>query len=362
MAAEIETRDCAPAGLPPAEVMYRAVAQRDASFDGVFVVGVRTTGVFCRPGCGAKTPNRENVEFFARPHDALLAGYRPCRRCRPLEAWGTHPDWVAGVLELVERRPEERITAAELRAAGVEPARVARYFRRRFGMSFQAYVRSRRMASAVREIRAGRPVGQVAIRSGFESESGFRDAFRRLFGEAPTRVNGRGADVLTARWLPTPLGPMLAVACERGLCLLEFLDRRALPAQLRTLRRRVPGPVVPGESAHLSRLEAQLGEYFEGARRVFDLAIHAPGTPFQERVWEALRRIPFGVTRSYGEIARELGRPGAVRAVARANGMNRLAIVIPCHRVVGADGKLTGYGGGLWRKQRLLELERGMGE
>lgn len=348
----------AASALPPANVMYAAVKRRDASFVGVFVVAVRTTGVFCRPGCTARTPRRENVEFFADARAALRRGYRPCRRCRPLDSAGEHPEWVRRLLDLVDDRRDERWTAARLRAEGVEPARAARYFRRTFGMTFQAYARSRRIASAARELRTGKPVGWVAIRSGYESESGFRDAFRRQFGDSPTRTRECGNGELAAQPIATPLGELLAVSADQGVCLLEFADRRALRSQLATLRRRVPGPVIHADHPHLSALRAQLAEYFAGARRDFDVPILTRGTPFQEQVWAALRRIPVGQTRSYAEIARQVGRPTAVRAVARANGQNRLAILIPCHRVIGSNGALTGYGGGLWRKQWLLAHER----
>ncbi|MDA8426825.1 MAG: methylated-DNA--[protein]-cysteine S-methyltransferase [Treponema sp.] len=157
--------------------------------------------------------------------------------------------------------------------------------------------------------------------------------------------------------MESPIGPLIAAATDRGVCLLEFSDRRMLEAQARTLRSRLGLPVAPGSSPHLVRLSEELAEYFAGKRRSFDLPLFEPGTPFQERVWEELRRIPFGETRSYKELATAIGEPHAMRAVARANGFNRIAILVPCHRVIGADGGLGGYGGGIWRKQRLLELE-----
>lgn len=162
--------------------------------------------------------------------------------------------------------------------------------------------------------------------------------------------------MVVAATLDTPLGPMLAAATDTGVCLLEFLDRRMLSTQMAILERRV-GRVVPGRHAHLERLQAELIEYFAGARRHFSVPLVVPGSPFERGVWDELRRIPAGETRSYDALALALGRPGAARAVGRANGRNRLAIVIPCHRVIGADGALTGYGGGLWRKQALLDLE-----
>jgi AraC family transcriptional regulator of adaptative response/methylated-DNA-[protein]-cysteine methyltransferase len=156
--------------------------------------------------------------------------------------------------------------------------------------------------------------------------------------------------------LESQLGPLLGAATDEGVCLLEFFDRRMLPTQLKIIERRL-GRIVPGRHAHLDRLQRELNEYFAGKRQDFTVPIVAPGSPFERSVWRALRAIPPGETRSYDSLAMQLGRGGAARAVGRANGRNRLAILIPCHRVIGADGALTGYGGGLWRKQALLDLE-----
>jgi AraC family transcriptional regulator of adaptative response/methylated-DNA-[protein]-cysteine methyltransferase len=225
-------------------------------------------------------------------------------------------------------------------------------------MTFQAYQRARRVAAALPSLRNGSRVGALADASGFESESGFRAAFTQLFGAAPTQIAG-DANVLHAQRIATPIGPMLAIADDQGVLLLEFVDRRALATQIATLRRRASGPIVPGDNAHLRRLADELERYFAGDLRAFDLELVARGTPFQERVWAELRRIPCGETRSYADVARAIGHPSAVRAVAHANGMNRIAILIPCHRVIGSDGSPTGYAGGLWRKTWLLDHERG---
>ena len=191
---------------------------------------------------------------------------------------------------------------------------------------------------------------------GFESGSGFRDAFARVFGTPPSQARDVGC--LYARWFESPLGPLLALANDEGLHLLEFVDRRGLERELQTLRRRVPHHVVPGDHAHLDSIGRELAEYFSGDTLEFATPIKLDGSPFQRAVWEALREIPPGATRSYAEIAARVGKPSAVRAVGRANGDNKLVIIVPCHRVIGADGTLTGYGGGLWRKAWLLEHER----
>ncbi len=340
----------------PAE-MERAFLGRDASYDGVFVTGVKTTGIFCRPSCTARKPRPENLEFFGSVKDALFAGYRPCRRCQPLAADGRPPEWVETLLAALDASPEGRLRAPQLRVLGVTPERARRFFQKAYGLSFDAYCRARRLGRALTQLRAGTDLDSAAFDAGYDSLSGFRDAFSKYFGQPPGR--GRDGECAWAAWLPTPLGPMVAAATGAGVCLLEFTDRRRLETQLAILTRRLGLPLVPGENDPLRALRTELREYFEGRRRAFEVPLHVAGTPFQERVWGELRRIPYGETRSYAEVARAVGSPGAVRAVGQANGMNRIAIVLPCHRVVNAGGQLGGYGGGLWRKRRLLALEQG---
>lgn len=342
--------------LPSKNVMYRAVVDRDSAYEGVFVVAVRTTGIFCRPTCPARKPQAENVEFFRSAGDAMAAGYRPCKRCRPLEPRGKTPDWLSELLAAVESDPGRRWTDADIRAKGVDPARLRRWFQEHHGMTFHAYQRSRRLGMALGRMRGG--AGQIgtAYEHGYESLSGFREAFERLFGGPPGRKRSSEQAFVT-RCL-TPLGPMLAAATDGGLCLLEFHDRRMLETQIVRLQRRLQCEVTPGVNAHLERLEDQLTRYFEGELERFTVPLVLAGTPFQEAVWKRLLQIPYGETLSYERLARDIGRPGAQRAVGRANGHNRLAIVVPCHRVIRSDGTLCGYGGGLWRKQYLLDLER----
>jgi AraC family transcriptional regulator of adaptative response/methylated-DNA-[protein]-cysteine methyltransferase len=344
--------------LPPRDEMYRAVVSRDSAYDGVFIIAVRTTGIFCRPTCPARKPNAGNVEYFAAARDALHAGYRPCKRCRPMDVHGSPPQWIRQLTSVVDRDPGSRLTDVDLRAMGIDPARARRYFQANYGMTFHAYHRARRLGLALASIRAGESLDRAALRHGFESTSGFRDAFVRLFG----RPAGDGMNVrcLFARWLDTPLGAMIAVADDEGLHLLEWIDRRAFERQVATLRRRTSAVVVPGDHPHLDSIATELEHYFSGDRRAFDTPVVLNGTRFQCTIWRELLEIPLGKTCSYGCLARDLGRPGAQRAIGRANGDNRLAIIVPCHRVVRDDGTLCGYGGGLWRKQWLLDHERRM--
>lgn len=341
--------------LPSLDEMQRATRERDPDYDGVFYSAVRTTGVFCRPSCSARTPLPRNVEYFATAAQALFSGYRPCKKCRPMEAGGALPSWVADLIEEVERDPTRRIRDADLEARGLDPARVRRTWLTRFGLTFHAYARARRLGKAFQLLKAGAALDDVVLDHGFESYSGFRDAYARTFGVAPHASRGR--DCVLSTWIESPLGPLVTAATSDGICLLEFSDRRMLEAQFDALRRRFRTAVIPGENEHLAQLRTELAEYFAGTRREFTVNLIARGTPFQERVWMALLTIPYGQTLSYQGLADRVGSPGASRAVGRANGMNRIAVLIPCHRVVQKDGTVGGYGGGVWRKVRLLELE-----
>lgn len=342
--------------LPPETSMYRAIVRKDPSFDGVFFTGVKTTGIFCRPSCRAKTPRRENVQFFRGVSDALFAGYRACLRCKPLDALGRHPAWVSTLLRRAESTEGSRVRDAEIRAHGIDPSRARRYFQEHFGMTFQAYSRARRLGGALNQLRLGFDLDNTAMDAGFESLSGFRDAFSKVFG-APAGKNEL-ASAIHLGWVETPLGPMIAGVREGALCFLEFTNRRMMEAQIETVRKRFKAAFVPDETPALKKLRAELERYFEGRLTEFTIPIEAPGTPFEEKVWGELLKIPYGETRSYEDLAKAVGSPGAVRAVGSANGRNRLTIVIPCHRVVNKSGALGGYGGGLWRKQALLQLER----
>jgi len=342
--------------LPPSETMYRALVNRDSSFEGIFFVGVRTTGIFCRPTCSAKKPARANVDFFPTPSEALHSGYRPCLRCNPMDPDKRPPKLIEKLRAEVERAPGGRLTDKELAALSIDPSTARRQFKRHYGMTFQAYHRARRMGLALREVRRGRRVDEAKNGSGFESASGFREAFTKIFGDPPTAAKDRAC--MFAERIDTPLGVMLAVADDEGLRLLEFADRRATERELSILRKRLRTNIVPGEHPHLGSVRAQLADYFSGKNLEFDVPLAPVGSDFQMRAWKILRSIPIGETRSYSWMAKKLGDEGARRAVGRANGTNMICIVIPCHRVIRADGTLCGYGGGLWRKKWLLDHER----
>lgn len=337
---------------------YTALVEKNADFDGAFFAAVKTTGIFCRTTCTARKPKRENVCFYDSIQDALSAGYRPCKICRPMESANQIPKEIAELLAEAQENPQFRITEWELRQRGFDPNTLRRWFQKHYGMTFQAFCRMSRINAAFGAIKDGNSVLDAAIGSGYSSASGFATAFDKIIGTAPGRAGKEPKNVLVYQRFDAPLGPMIAVANETGLCLLEFGDRRMLESEFNDLQKRLGAVLLPGKNEFTEAAILQLLEYFAGERKTFSVPLHAPGTAFQQRVWAALREIPYGETRSYGEIAAAMSNPGAVRAVGTANGMNRIAIMIPCHRVIGADGTLTGYGGGLWRKDWLLKHER----
>lgn len=342
--------------LPPAAEMKKAVYSKDKSYDGIFFVAVKSTNIFCRPACPARKPKEENMVFYPSAREALFAGYRACKKCRPMELSGTHPDWVKKLLEKIDSSTEKKIRDGELRAMGVQPEKARRYFMKNYGMTFHAYQRSRRLGNALMNIREGSKIDDVIFDNGYDSHSGFRDAFSKQFGKPPGR--SAGTECIVTSLYQSRLGPMIIGATSQGVCLVEFSDRRMLEYQMRTLRKRFKAAIIPGSNNHIEQVKLELDEYFKGNLKSFKTPLVYPGTDFQVMIWENLKKIPYGKTVSYIELAKKAGFKGASRAVGTANGMNRIAIILPCHRVVNKDGRLGGYGGGLWRKQWLLELER----
>lgn len=342
--------------LPTREKMYNALLNKDSTYEGIFVVGVKTTGIFCRPTCPARKPKIQNVEFFSSAKQALDSGYRPCKRCKPLQNKGATPEWIETILREVEEDPIRKWRDEEIERRGVNPNRLRRWFKKHHGTTFHGYLRLRRLGRALGQIKHGENQAQVAYDHGYESLSGFRDAMKDLIGKPVSK--GKNTTIVSLNRLTTPLGPMLAGTTKQGLCLLEFVDRRMLETQLQRLQKYLDCTFVPGSNAVTQKVADQLSQYFEGDLDRFSVPLELPGSEFQQKVWHRLQEIPYGETRSYKEQARMIGNEKAVRAVARANGDNRIAIIIPCHRVIGSNGTLTGYGGGLWRKKYLLHLEQ----
>ncbi len=293
--------------LPTIQQMQRAYRRSDTSYDGIFYLGVRTTGIFCKPSCGARKPRPQNVAYFSTPREALFAGFRPCKRCRPMAASGSPPGWVRELLEHVER--QARITDARLRELRIDPARARRYFQKHYGMTFQAYCRGRRLGNALQQIRRGRPLDDVTLGHGYESHSGFRSAFAKRFGAPPGKM--RDGDAVVVTWIESPLGPLVAAAAGDAVVLLEFTERRMLDAQFRTIRKYFRSPIIPGENEVLRNAQAGTRGVFRGKAQVVHVCpVRIPGSAFQQRVWQ---RAPPDPLRQFDQLpgARCQGRVSA---------------------------------------------------
>lgn len=337
------------------EIMYRALVEKDVNYEGSFIAAVKTTGIFCRPTCTARKPKKENVEFFMTAKEAIFHGYRPCKICNPLVQSGITPDFIKEILDEISNSPSTKLTDWDLKTRGLEPSKIRRWFMKNHGITFQAYQRMYRINTAFKKIQRGDSITATAFDAGYGSLSGFNDSFKSVFGVSPS--NSKDKRVIDLMRFETPLGTMFAGAVEQGVCLLEFSDRRMLATEFKQLTGLLNATIIQGTNKHFDVLLQQLNEYFEGKRKVFSIPLVTPGSEFQQAVWRELQNIPYGSTRSYKQQSIALKKPEAIRAVANANGMNRIAIIIPCHRVIGANGNLTGYGGGLWRKKWLLDLE-----
>ncbi|WP_342075885.1 trifunctional transcriptional activator/DNA repair protein Ada/methylated-DNA--[protein]-cysteine S-methyltransferase [Yoonia sp. SS1-5] len=341
--------------LPSDDTLYEALLRRDPRYDGRAYVGVSTTGVFCRLTCPARKPLRAHCSFYPDLGACLDAGFRPCKRCHPLAPAAAADPAIKDLMAALDADPGYRWGEADLVRRGYDPSTIRRSFKRHFGMTFLDMARQRRLAQGFTALETGKVI-DAQLDAGFESPQAFRTAFARLLG-APPNSFPKGA-MLRAAYINTPLGSMIAVTDKSALHLLEFADRKALPTELKRLRKMVKDDIGIGRFAIFAQLQTELGRYFSGESAVFNIPLVMHGSAFTRQVWQALRKIPAGDTRSYSALAREMGTPQSTRAVARANGVNQIALIIPCHRVIAADGQSTGYGGGLWRKQKLIELER----
>ncbi|WP_299215740.1 methylated-DNA--[protein]-cysteine S-methyltransferase [uncultured Aquimarina sp.] len=337
------------------ETYYKALLERKESFVGIFFVGVKTTSVFCIATCRARKPKLENVEFYTSFKEALDNGYRPCKICKPTENANEAPEPVEKAIRLVKQNPKEKITDDQLRELAISPELVRRWFKKNYGMTFQAYQRMYRINNAFQELKKGKNTTHTAFDSGYESLSGFGYTFKKVIGKSPQKSINR--NVILINRLTTPLGPMFVCATEKGVCLLEFVDRRMLETEFKDLQKRLNAQIIAGENEQIKQAKKEITEYFEGKRKVFEVALETPGTEFQNTVWCSLKEIKYGQVTTYQQQAEKINNPKAIRAVASANGCNRISIIIPCHRVIGKDGSMTGYSGGIERKQWLLTHE-----
>ncbi|HEU4321822.1 MAG TPA: bifunctional DNA-binding transcriptional regulator/O6-methylguanine-DNA methyltransferase Ada [Roseiflexaceae bacterium] len=341
------------------ETYWLALEGRDPQFNGVFVYAVRTTGVYCRPTCTSRRPRRENVAFFAAPDAAERAGYRACRRCDPrAAALDPHVALVAQICRFLEEPREGVPTLEELAARfALSPAHLQRTFKRIAGVSPRQYADAHRAERLRTGLRVGADVTGALYEAGYGSSSGFYDQAPASLGMTPAayRSGGRAAQIGYAV-APCALGHLLVAATERGICKVSLGDS---PAALEAdLRDEFPAAELRADSTALEPWLRAVLEHLDGQRPHLDLPLDIQASAFQRIVWEALRAIPYGATRSYQQVAQAIGRPTAARAVARAVATNPVALLIPCHRVVRADGEPGGYRWGADRKRKLLEGER----
>lgn len=338
------------------EEYYTALIDKNPQYEGVFFAGIRTTGIFCRPTCHARKPLKENCDFFPTAQEALLAGFRPCKRCNPLEIPSVVSPEIKNLIQLVEEQPERKWKDKDFEKLNVSANTARRQFKKYFGMTFIEYSRARRLGIAFNEIRNGSDFINAQLESGFESANGFRDAFSNIMGELPK--NSKDIMILYSSWIETKLGSMLAISDDNTIYLLEFVDRRGLENEILKLRTKFKAVILPGKKPVTKMLEKELTKYFETGNNEFTTPIRMIGSEFQQNVWHELQGIPVGHTLSYKELAIKIGNEKACRAVARANGANQIAIIIPCHRVINSNGELGGYGGGISRKEWLLQHEK----
>jgi AraC family transcriptional regulator of adaptative response/methylated-DNA-[protein]-cysteine methyltransferase len=330
--------------------------KKGSLYGDVFVVAVTSTGIFCKPTCRAKKPLVKNVIFYDTPNKAIKNGFRPCKICRPMEQTGEIPEYIKKIIEELQENPYLKIKDCDLKQRNIEPSKIRRWFKQNHNMTFHVYQKMLRINKAYNQIKGGNSVTKTAFGIGYDSLSGFNESWKNIFGKAPR--DSKSKTVINIIRFPTKLGPMFACATQKGLCLLDFTDRRMLETEFKDLVKRLDAVILPGENKYLDEVQKELKEYFTGKRKKFNVALDPVGTDFQKSVWKVLQKIPYGKTWSYKQQAEDLGDAKGVRAVATANGYNKIAFIIPCHRVIGSDGSLTGYGGGLDRKKWLIDLEK----
>src|SRR5580658_2843130 len=367
--------------MPNNDPRWRAVVSRDAAHDGEFVFAVSSTGVYCRPSCAARRPRRENVQFFARPDEAEHAGYRACLRCRPkLLSGNTESDGVKAICRFIEQHLDEPLTLDRLgKEFRQSPFHLQRRFKAVLGITPRAYADSCRLRTLKRNLQAGDSVTRAMYDAGYGSSSRLYEKTASQLGMTPDKYR-RGAIAAAIRYIcaDSPLGRMLIAATERGICSIQFArtdgelmeglkrecpfaSRKEDDGGLRTwvsaLLRHMRGKDLDSSSSS-SRATSSSSSFSFSSSSSFSLPLDIRATAFQRRVWAYLQSIPFGATRSYSQVAKGIGRPRAVRAVARACATNPVAVAIPCHRIVRQDGSMGGYRWGIERKKALLEMEQ----
>jgi AraC family transcriptional regulator of adaptative response/methylated-DNA-[protein]-cysteine methyltransferase len=337
---------------------WNAVKARDRSYDGMFYLGVATTGVYCRPGCPARTPKRENVTFYSSCREAEAAGFRPCKRCKPDEP-SLHEQYAGKVAEAcrqIEEAEETPILAELARAAGLSPYHFHRVFKAVAGVTPKAYAAAHRHKRLRASLKRSNTVTEAIHAAGFNSSGRFYAKSNDMLGMTPSEFRAGAPDAAMRYAIGrSSLGRILVAASEKGITAVYLgNDPDAL---VRELKDDFPRASLIGGDRAFEKIVAKVVRLVETPDAAFDLPLDVRGTAFQHRVWQALREIPIGTTATYGEIAKRIGRPNAVRAVGTACGANRISVVIPCHRVVRNDGLLSGYRWGVERKKALIARE-----
>jgi AraC family transcriptional regulator of adaptative response/methylated-DNA-[protein]-cysteine methyltransferase len=339
---------------------WAAVAARDPQADGQFFYAVRTTGVYCRPSCPARIAKPENVSFHATTADARRAGFRPCRRCKPdqLPLAAQHAATVAALCRVIEAAEQAPSLAELAQHAGMSPWHVHRVFKSITGLTPRGYASAQRARRVRDQLASGGTVTNALYGAGYNSGGRFYAQADRVLGMTPTRFRAGGAETdIRFAIGECSLGAILVARSDRGVCAISLGDDP--DALARDLQDRFPQARLIGGDADFERLVATVVGFVEAPRLGLDLPLDVRGTAFQQRVWQALQDIPAGTTVSYAEVARRIGAPAAVRAVAQACGANALAVAIPCHRVMRNDGAISGYRWGVERKRALLQRESG---
>ena len=340
---------------PTFEIRWQAVQTRDSSLDKIFVYAVRSTGIYCQPSCPSRQPNRENVAFFDTPEQAEAAGYRRCKRCWSRAENDQNADIIKRVIHLLENEISEPSLEVLGAAVNLSPWHLQRVFKTAVGVSPKQYAKTHRAKKLRSELKTNDSVTRALYEAGFGSSSRMYELQNAQLGMNPQkyRAGGQGERIAYVQ-LDSPVGRMLLAATARGLVAVRFGDDTQT---LNELRGEYPNATLEPDQDLLAPQTHAILEHILGHMQELNLPTDVQATVFQSRVWNALKSIPYGETRSYAEVAQAIGQPRAVRAVARACATNPIALVVPCHRVIAANGDLSGYRWGVDRKRKLLEIE-----
>jgi len=335
---------------------YSVVGTKNTKYDGIFFTAVKTTGIFCHPSCRARIPKAENVLFYDSAQEALQNGFRPCKVCKPMEKIGETPTNIKHIIAELQQNPHKKISDKDLKLKGVEPHTIRRWFKKNYRMTFHSFQKMLRINYAFENIKQGKSITHSAYESGYESLSGFNESYRSVFGEPASKSKNR--NIINVLRFSSPIGSIIACATEHGICFLGFIGQKRLEDQFSAIQKELDAVILPGKTPHLTQVKKEINEYFDGSRTNFTVPLDIIGTNFRKQVWNELLKIPYGKTASYKAQAIAINNLQAIRAVASANGANKISIIIPCHRVIGTNGSLTGYAGGIHKKSWLLNFER----